>query len=136
MFECYTPGSLTRKAGVRETPKSTRGNSSISPGEAFWNDAIQVADGLCAQAAEVISVADSPYHSKSSCNLRNAHGDGRSKEMLVEGNHMDKAADSGPMGKHKKDLDKEVSPCLLSILISLARTKIWMKVYHIIVMHT
>jgi len=57
MFECYTPGSLTRKTSVRETPKSTRGSSSFSPGEAFWDVAIQLADGLCAQAAGANSVA-------------------------------------------------------------------------------
>ncbi|CAB4266528.1 unnamed protein product [Prunus armeniaca] len=110
MFECYTPGSLTRKTSVRETPKSTRGSSSFSPGEAFWDDAIQLADGLCAQAAGVISVADGQYRSKSSCNLRNACCDGKSKEILDEGEWMCKGGDTGPMGKHRKDLDKEVSP--------------------------
>ncbi|KAM1247252.1 hypothetical protein TB2_043362 [Malus domestica] len=109
MFKCYTPGSMTRKSIVSETPKS-RGSSSFSPGEAFWNDAIQLADGLCAQAAEVISAADIQYHSKSSCNLRNAPCDGKSKEMLNEGERMDNSANSGPKGKYRKDLDKEVSP--------------------------
>ncbi|XP_021805758.1 helicase and polymerase-containing protein TEBICHI-like [Prunus avium] len=85
-------------ASVHETPKLTRGSSSFSPGEVFWDDAIQLANGLCAQAAGVISVA---------------RCDCKSKEILDEGEQMDKGGDSGPMGKHRKDLDKEVSPLLV-----------------------
>ncbi|KAF9615751.1 hypothetical protein IFM89_026208 [Coptis chinensis] len=44
--ECITPGSLINKMCTRETPKSGRGSSIFSPGEAFWNEAIQLADGL------------------------------------------------------------------------------------------
>lgn len=44
--ECSTPGTIHIKSRARETPKSARGSSVFSPGEAFWNEAIQVADGL------------------------------------------------------------------------------------------
>ncbi|KAK9742154.1 hypothetical protein RND81_03G151800 [Saponaria officinalis] len=47
--ECSTPAPLRRISNARETPVSTRGSSIFSPGEEFWNEAIQVADGLFAQ---------------------------------------------------------------------------------------
>ncbi|RVW17374.1 Helicase and polymerase-containing protein TEBICHI [Vitis vinifera] len=49
MTECYTPGPLTVNAFAHETPNSMRGSSMFSPGESFWNEAIQVADveGMC-----------------------------------------------------------------------------------------
>ncbi|XP_062018737.1 helicase and polymerase-containing protein TEBICHI isoform X1 [Rosa rugosa] len=109
VVDCYTPGSLI-KSCVRQTPNSIRGSSFSSPGEAFWNDAIQLADGLCAQAAEATTASDSQYHGINSCNLRNAHCDEKSKEMMDEGERMGNGADSEPMVKHRKDLHKEVSP--------------------------
>lgn len=45
---CDTPGSLSSKVRLIETPKSMRGSSMFSPGETFWNQAIQLADGLIA----------------------------------------------------------------------------------------
>ncbi|KAJ4950046.1 hypothetical protein NE237_026878 [Protea cynaroides] len=47
MPPCSTPGSLNYMC-TRQTPKSARGSSIFSPGEAFWNEAIQLADGLYA----------------------------------------------------------------------------------------
>ncbi|MCD9558469.1 hypothetical protein HAX54_015855 [Datura stramonium] len=44
--ESETPGSTSTKLGIGDTPKSTHGSSIFSPGETFWNEAIQVADGL------------------------------------------------------------------------------------------
>ncbi|KAG6391261.1 hypothetical protein SASPL_149014 [Salvia splendens] len=44
--ECETPASFPSKLGAGETPRSTRGSSSFSPGDAFWNEAILVADGI------------------------------------------------------------------------------------------
>ncbi|GER38071.1 DNA polymerase I family protein [Striga asiatica] len=44
--ESKTPGAFSIKLGARETPQSTRGSSSFSPGDTFWNEAILVADGL------------------------------------------------------------------------------------------
>lgn len=43
--ECKTPGSAVKSCPVG-TPKSGSGSSMFSPGEAFWNEAIQIADGL------------------------------------------------------------------------------------------
>ena len=81
IVNCHTPGSLI-KSCVRQTPNSTRGSSLSSPGEAFWNDAIQLADGLCAQAADATTASESQYHGENSCNMRNAHCDEKSKEMM------------------------------------------------------
>ncbi|CAN4127872.1 unnamed protein product [Withania somnifera] len=46
--ESETPGSTSMKLRIGVTPKSSRGNSVFSPGETFWNEAIQAADGLFA----------------------------------------------------------------------------------------
>ncbi|KAA8521778.1 hypothetical protein F0562_012451 [Nyssa sinensis] len=121
MIGCDTPGPLTTNAGARETPKSTRGSSIFSPGEAFWNEAIQVADGLLVtnddlsvQVGEEINAARRQYEVKKSNNMRNGRCGDKSKELLdacasricnVEMN-----ASLGSLGKHGKDLDKEVSP--------------------------
>jgi len=45
LTEFHTPGSAIKSCPVG-TPKSGCGSSMFSPGEAFWNEAIQVADGL------------------------------------------------------------------------------------------
>ncbi|KAL8143865.1 hypothetical protein V2J09_016897 [Rumex salicifolius] len=50
--ECSTPGTMHLQNHSRETPKSARGSSIFSPGEAFWNEAIQVADGLIVKDTE------------------------------------------------------------------------------------
>ncbi|KAI5315956.1 hypothetical protein L3X38_045132 [Prunus dulcis] len=73
-------------ASVRETPKLTRGSSSFSPGEAFWDDAIQLDDGLCAQAVGVISVA---------------RCDCKSKEILDEGGEQ---SESSLIDRRGKDM--------------------------------
>ncbi|GAV78351.1 DEAD domain-containing protein/Helicase_C domain-containing protein/DNA_pol_A domain-containing protein, partial [Cephalotus follicularis] len=91
MSECCTPGSSIVKAIINKTPKSTRGSSIFSPGEAFWNEAIQIADGfftqtdnLCAQSADEIN------NEKSQCKVTNSHAsrnencDDMRKEMLEE----------------------------------------------------
>ncbi|KAL9230313.1 hypothetical protein vseg_005682 [Gypsophila vaccaria] len=46
--ECSTPAPPCRDSNARKTPMSGRGSSIFSPGEEFWNEAIQVADGLFA----------------------------------------------------------------------------------------
>ncbi|XP_024930711.1 helicase and polymerase-containing protein TEBICHI isoform X3 [Ziziphus jujuba] len=111
MTECCTPGSLTTKACFRETPKSTRGSSIFSPGEAFWDEAIQLADGLCgpmvslrAQATEEIGAAESQYPTKNSFNFRGGNCNGKAKDVINKGDNMDIGAESH-MG-----LDKENSP--------------------------
>ncbi|XP_020228897.1 helicase and polymerase-containing protein TEBICHI [Cajanus cajan] len=87
MAECYTPGSLIVKACVKETPKSTRGSSSFSPGEAFWNEAIQLADGLDVPMAYDPSkvtgesnVVEEEPEMNNSCNLQNY--DGKPRKIL------------------------------------------------------
>ncbi|KAJ6373044.1 hypothetical protein OIU76_027389 [Salix suchowensis] len=50
MAECCTPGLSICKGRGSEGPKSTRGSSIFSPGDAFWNEAIQVADSLFCEA--------------------------------------------------------------------------------------
>ncbi|TVU51610.1 hypothetical protein EJB05_03050 [Eragrostis curvula] len=50
----FTPNTAQKKTGfslaVGETPKSVSRNSLTSPGEDFWNAAIEFADGISAQA--------------------------------------------------------------------------------------
>ncbi|OUZ99943.1 DNA-directed DNA polymerase [Macleaya cordata] len=81
-----TPDILRNKA--RETPKSVQGSSIFSPGEAFWNEAIQVADGmfvpidkLSVQAAQELNVLKGKSEQKNSCDLRIR----RSGDLLSEG---------------------------------------------------
>ncbi|KAF4355301.1 hypothetical protein F8388_026571 [Cannabis sativa] len=75
-IELHTPGSLTAKICFRETPKSACRSSLFSPGEAFWDEAIQLADGLChptvnfcAKAADEVGFAESRCCKKNSDNL-------------------------------------------------------------------
>ncbi|XP_059592184.1 helicase and polymerase-containing protein TEBICHI isoform X2 [Vitis vinifera] len=114
MTECYTPGPLTVNAFAHETPNSMRGSSMFSPGESFWNEAIQVADGLFApKTDEQINAAKSEYEMKNSCNLRNAGCGFKLKEMLVDGDctveGMEIGVSSGSLGYRVKDSD-QVSP--------------------------
>ncbi|KAL1315068.1 hypothetical protein HN51_041855 [Arachis hypogaea] len=109
--EFNTPGSLVVKACVKETPKSTRGSSSFSPGSAFWNEAIQVADGLCVPVTNdssivmhKINVVDEQHEMENSSNLQ-SH-DGKLREV------MDQCKSrfwKGEAGMHTKDSKKEVS---------------------------
>ncbi|XP_044464498.1 helicase and polymerase-containing protein TEBICHI isoform X2 [Mangifera indica] len=117
-----TPGSSIIKSCVRETPKSTCGSSLFSPGEAFWNEAIQIADDLFAQPdslpAQVrkgINCAKSQYEINNSHNLRNKNCD-KLNQMLDEGESKFQcathtgASDSRKSMEHMKDLVKETSP--------------------------
>ena len=121
MKEFCTPGSLMVKACAHETPRSMRGSSVFSSGEAFWNEAIQLADGLCdpmvdisAQAAEETNISKSQCKAVNSCSLRNGICHDKSKETLDKGEnrvwHTELITSLGSLGKHTKDLDKEVSP--------------------------
>lgn len=118
MAESYTPGSLIVKAGVRETPKSTRGSSSFSPGEAFWNEAIQLADGLCVPMVNDPSmvmgeskVVEEDPEMKNSCNLQNY--DGKPRKILDQSQNRiwnrEMGIPSGSVGMHTKDSVKEAS---------------------------
>ncbi|KAI4316161.1 hypothetical protein L6164_024167 [Bauhinia variegata] len=117
MTECHTPGSLIVKSCVQKTPKSTRGSSMFSPGEAFWNEAIQIADGLCvpmanfSEAPEERNMMEDQLHTKNSCNLRNY--DGKPSKTLDQSEsrirNMEKATPLGLVGTHTKDSVREVS---------------------------
>ncbi|KAL2318229.1 hypothetical protein Fmac_032105 [Flemingia macrophylla] len=118
MAECYTPGSLIVKACVKETPKSTRGSSSFSPGEAFWNEAIQLVDGLDVPMAYVPSkvtgernVVEEEPEMKNSCNLQNY--DGKPRKVLDQSKNTiwNREMDTplGSVGMHTKDSKKEAS---------------------------
>ncbi|KAG4382698.1 hypothetical protein GLYMA_14G140800v4 [Glycine max] len=113
-----TPGSLIVKASVRETPKSTRGSSSFSPGEAFWNEAIQLADGLCVPMGNDPSkvmgesnVVEEEPEMKNSCNLQNY--DGKPRKILDQSKNRirnrEMGAPLGLVGMHTKDSVKEAS---------------------------
>lgn len=113
-----TPRLLINKIGPLETPKSSRGSSIFSPGETFWNEAIQVADGLLAPPDNCHS-QEKPQTLKYKSEMTKSNG-------LVDGvfensfSCMDGGADQGLSGgivsnvggltKHGKDLAKEVSP--------------------------
>lgn len=115
--ECETPASFLSKLGARETPQSTRGSSSFSPGDAFWNEAILVADEIGNPNAGLSShVADSEalkvdYGTHNSNNVKdrgcvhllNSARDGVTH--TVSDVHAGSAV--GSSGMH---LDKEVSP--------------------------
>ncbi|KAL0311996.1 UNVERIFIED_CONTAM: Helicase and polymerase-containing protein TEBICHI [Sesamum radiatum] len=119
--ECETPGSFTTRPRDRETPPSTRGSSLFSPGEAFWNEAILVADelfapsnGLSSRVAENSEPLKFDYGTYSSNNVKN----GVPSSLLncaVDG-VKDTVSDFGTgsagssLGMHGKELDKEVSP--------------------------
>ncbi|KAM7459401.1 hypothetical protein LguiA_036395 [Lonicera macranthoides] len=104
---CDTPGPFTNKIGSNETPKSTRGSSIFSPGETFWNEAIQVADGLYATNNKL------PDEMKVD-NLRNDRCGNKSNKVLheVASGVCDarKNASLASLGEPGKCLDKEVSP--------------------------
>jgi DNA polymerase theta len=108
MAECQTPGSLIVKACVKETPKSTRGSSMFSPGEAFWEEAIQLADGLAvpmgndsSKAMEESNVMGGQVEMKNSCNSQNY--DGKARKIL------DQSKNIGLTEMHTKDSAKEAS---------------------------
>ncbi|XP_020550378.1 helicase and polymerase-containing protein TEBICHI [Sesamum indicum] len=116
--ECETPGSFTTRLRDGETPPSTRGSSLFSPGEAFWNEAILVADellapsnGLSSCVAENSEPLKFDYRTYSSNNVKN----GAPSSLLnctVDG-VKDTVSDFGTGsagGAHGKELDKEVSP--------------------------
>lgn len=76
----------------------------FSPGEAFWNEAILLADGLCNPIVTV--AAESGVNSKNSCNSRVGNCDGKLKER--EGESVDKFGSvGGLLGKHEKGLEEK-----------------------------
>ncbi|CAI8605756.1 unnamed protein product [Vicia faba] len=105
--ECQTPGSLIVKACIKGTPKSTRGSSMFSPGEDFWDEAIQLADGLAVpmdnDSSKVIEESNvmGDNIEMNSCNLQNY--DGKARKIL------DQSKNTGLAEIHTKDSTKEAS---------------------------
>lgn len=116
---CDTPGPLTNVGGDRETPKSTRGSSIFSPGETFWNEAIQVADGLFATNNPSVQVDVEMKASNGQYEMRNSDSptgeqDNASNRIPYEGATRDSNVGlSASLTLRREDgkaLDKEVSP--------------------------
>ncbi|GFY85257.1 MUS308 and mammalian DNA polymerase-like protein [Actinidia rufa] len=118
MAGCETPGMTTR---AHETPKSTCGSSIFSPGEAFWNEAIQVADGffvtndnLSIQVDGEISLEKIQCEYKEFKQFENCRVWEYAKQILDEGTSrvggMEMNAFIGSPRKHGKSLDKGASP--------------------------
>jgi DNA polymerase theta len=68
----FTPNTTQKKVGfslaLGGTPKSASGNSLTSPGEEFWNAAIELADGISARADKVrVRPEFDAVQDKSSC---------------------------------------------------------------------
>ncbi|XP_058200647.1 helicase and polymerase-containing protein TEBICHI isoform X1 [Rhododendron vialii] len=116
--ECDTPGLTTRACG---TPKSTRGSSIFSPGEAFWNEAIEVADGflvtndgILVPVAGELSIAKKRSDIKDTKILGSVGGDDASNKILDEGASrvlgVEMNASMRSAGKHGNSLDEEASP--------------------------
>lgn len=59
-------------ACAHETPRSMRGSSIFSPGEAFWNEAVQVADGLFAPNLSVLA-AQGNNGDRNYCEMKNLY---------------------------------------------------------------
>nr|GME09536.1 helicase and polymerase-containing protein TEBICHI isoform X1 [Ipomoea batatas] len=118
--ESLTPG-LSATKHVAGTPSSGHRTSIFSPGETFWNEAIEVADGLFAgnkkiayQVTKETEALNTRHEILSSNNLKNG-GCGNKSNKLIEG-IADKVSGVGmvpaivPIRKIGKELDKEVSP--------------------------
>ncbi|XVF35495.1 hypothetical protein REPUB_Repub18cG0150400 [Reevesia pubescens] len=119
-IECSTPGSSIVKACAHRTPQSMQGSSMFSPGEAFWNEAIEMADGLFSRAdilsvqgAEETNNPKSQYEVNNTYDLGNKNVDDKSKEMPDECEIRVKLKGVGASlesaVKQKKEMDKEVS---------------------------
>ncbi|XP_022754544.1 helicase and polymerase-containing protein TEBICHI isoform X4 [Durio zibethinus] len=119
-IECSTPGSSIVKACAHRTPQSMRGSSMFSPGEAFWNEAIEMADGLffesdilSAQVAEETNNPKSQYEVKNTESLGNKNVGNKTKEIPDECESRVKLkgirASWDSAMNQKKDIDKEVS---------------------------
>ncbi|XP_047970916.1 helicase and polymerase-containing protein TEBICHI [Salvia hispanica] len=132
--ECETPASFPSKLGAGETPRSTRGSSSFSPGDAFWNEAILVADGIAYPNAGLSSHVAGNNEAftvdSGACNSNNvkdrgfvnqlnstrdgvAHSVSDFRACTAVGMHLDKEASPLPV-KHfdfsleAKNLEKEI----------------------------
>lgn len=116
LTECHTPGSAVKSCHVG-TPKSGSGSSMFSPGDAFWNEAIQVADGLTIpiENSGSVEAKDGGQHGTIlSCSNKTDNCSEKLKRNLDidESIVKDKEAIgfSKIVEKHGRDCNKEVSP--------------------------
>ncbi|XVE71071.1 hypothetical protein DITRI_Ditri10aG0120700 [Diplodiscus trichospermus] len=119
-IECSTPGSSIVRTCTHRTPQSMRGSSMFSPGEAFWNEAIEMADGLFSRSDILsVKVAEETNNPKSQCEANNTDDLGnknvghKSKEIPDECESRVKLKGIGASlesaMKQKKEIDREVS---------------------------
>ncbi|KAG7540631.1 Helicase superfamily 1/2 ATP-binding domain [Arabidopsis thaliana x Arabidopsis arenosa] len=116
LTEFHTPGSAIRSCPVG-TPKSGSGSSMFSPGDAFWNEAIQVADGLTIpiENSGSVEAKDGDQHGTIlSCSNKTDNCSEKLKRSLDldESRVKDKDAIgfSKVVEKHGRDFNKKVSP--------------------------
>ncbi|XP_058074387.1 helicase and polymerase-containing protein TEBICHI isoform X4 [Magnolia sinica] len=98
MAECVTPGPSTNVTSNHETPNWACRSSIISPGDAFWNEAIQIADGLfgpfdkfSVQASKTNKVIEGQHERGSTCVIESGRGIGNSAKLAetdTEPRHM------------------------------------------------
>ncbi|OMO91013.1 hypothetical protein COLO4_18706 [Corchorus olitorius] len=117
-IKCSTPGSSIIKACALRTPQSMRGSSMFSPGESFWNEAFEMADGLFSRN-DVLSahVAEETDNRKSQNEVNNKFNSGNNilddnlKEMPdeCESRVKLKGVDTSLESAVKQKKDKEVT---------------------------
>ena len=114
--ECSTPAPLGRNSSARETPMSTRGSSIFSPGEEFWNEAIQVAHGLSAEKGKdfINAEKDEDHGTVPDGGSSHNFGNGSLKEdlnvVVDDGASSLRQAGLNHSSQDKPTLDKEASP--------------------------
>ncbi|KAK8665020.1 hypothetical protein V6N13_005198 [Hibiscus sabdariffa] len=101
-MECCTPCSLIIKACAHRTPQPMQGSSMFSLGEALWNEAIEMANGLfsqsdksSSQSVEETNNLKSQYELKNTENLGNTNVSYKSKEIPDECKSIVKLQGSG-----------------------------------------
>ena len=106
LTECRTPGSAVKSCHVG-TPKSGSGSSIFSPGDSFWNEAIQFADGLSVPTQNSGSVEAKDRDNEDNCsdNLKRSLDLDESRVKDKDATGYSKVAE-----KHGRDFNKEVSP--------------------------
>ncbi|KAK6927419.1 DNA polymerase theta-like, helix-turn-helix domain [Dillenia turbinata] len=119
--KCHTPGSLIMQSRSHDTPRSNGGSSIFSPGESFWNEAIQVVDGLFSQTDNCVSrpfdelnMANSQFETGASLNKRDGNCNGKSEVMTHEDKSsiqlMEVTASTGTVERSARVSVKDVSP--------------------------
>ncbi|KAL6006246.1 hypothetical protein ACLOJK_040292 [Asimina triloba] len=100
--DCSTPGLLIKFTSNHETPSLGQRNSIFSPGDAFWNEAIQVADELFApvdkasvQASKSVKVVEGPYEQGSTCNVESVRAIEMAQSVLNDPEKLENLANDG-----------------------------------------